>query len=66
MGKICVVKSCPSGRKLKKRKNDSPQSLSYFQPTVCKIIFDDIFTSLTMIYFYIFFSQSTHLHFWFL
>ncbi|XP_015179399.1 PREDICTED: uncharacterized protein LOC107067961 isoform X2 [Polistes dominula] len=33
MGKVCVVKSCPSGRKSKNRKDYSPQSISYFQPT---------------------------------
>ncbi|XP_044574855.1 uncharacterized protein LOC123258733 [Cotesia glomerata] len=33
MGKICVVKSCPSGRKSQNKKNSSPQPLSYFQPT---------------------------------
>ncbi|XP_039747126.1 uncharacterized protein LOC120624560 [Pararge aegeria] len=33
MGKICVVKSCPSGRKPQNKKNSSPQPLSYFQPT---------------------------------
>ncbi|XP_074114723.1 uncharacterized protein LOC141537575 isoform X2 [Cotesia typhae] len=31
MGKVCVVKSCPSGRKLQSTKNNSPQSVSYFQ-----------------------------------
>ncbi|KAH0539959.1 hypothetical protein KQX54_010365, partial [Cotesia glomerata] len=36
MGKICVVKSCPSGRKSQNKKNSSPQPLSYFQPTVSK------------------------------
>ncbi|XP_039749773.1 uncharacterized protein LOC120626343 isoform X2 [Pararge aegeria] len=33
MGKICVVKSCPSGRNPQNKKNSSPQPLSYFQPT---------------------------------
>ncbi|CAG5100566.1 Protein of unknown function [Cotesia congregata] len=29
MGKSCIVKSCPSGRKLKTTKNDSSQRLSF-------------------------------------
>ncbi|XP_044584716.1 uncharacterized protein LOC123265132 isoform X2 [Cotesia glomerata] len=33
MGKSCIVKSCPSGRKLKTTKNDSSQHLSFFQPS---------------------------------
>ncbi|CAD6236006.1 GSCOCG00008046001-RA-CDS [Cotesia congregata] len=33
MGKSCIVKSCPSGRKLKTTKNDPSQHLSFFQPS---------------------------------
>ncbi|CAG5097455.1 Protein of unknown function [Cotesia congregata] len=33
MGKSCIVKSCPSGRKLKITKNDPSQHLSFFQPS---------------------------------
>ncbi|KAK0092822.1 hypothetical protein PV326_000504 [Microctonus aethiopoides] len=32
MGKICAVKSCPSGRKLKNKENHSSQPPSFFQP----------------------------------
>ncbi|KAK0075044.1 hypothetical protein PV326_011928, partial [Microctonus aethiopoides] len=33
MDRICAVKSCPSGRKLKTEKDDSSQPPSHFQPT---------------------------------
>ncbi|CAG5075048.1 Protein of unknown function, partial [Cotesia congregata] len=33
MGKMVVLKSCPSGRKLKITKNDPSQHLSFFQPS---------------------------------
>ncbi|CAD6238903.1 GSCOCG00008546001-RA-CDS [Cotesia congregata] len=33
MGKLCYVKSCPSGRKLKSKGIDTSQPLSFFQPT---------------------------------
>lgn len=37
MGKVCKVKSCPSGRNLKNKENDISQPPSFFRPTVCKI-----------------------------
>lgn len=33
MGKLCSVKSCPSGRKLKSKGIDTSQPLSFFRPT---------------------------------
>ncbi|KAK0161756.1 hypothetical protein PV327_008172 [Microctonus hyperodae] len=33
MVRVCAVKSCPSGRKLKYKKKDSSEPLSYFKPT---------------------------------